>query len=1195
MIDMKIIKFCIIIVVILFARISHSQLVVGTTGKGYGSEDDRQYNYTVDKPMFEFKFVDGAAGYYIDDNGVDVRGNNWQFIRKSLLQSATDYCSAVLGPLPVNSKPTRIQVKVSDKESSINTTYDGAGKGTALVAALFEGKMIDGLENCQARLNIEKQSLREEFKYSLSLHGGQNLPENGQGHSFTGTIAHELWHSLGITLFNITFEEHLVDSFGKSATDFPPGYGEYRLRTREHDRGNVVLGEIQDPRGYFTIISSGSAKLNDKSQSGYAFFQSDLVRDVLNTNNNSAGTNVQHGNVYLPFNNPECIWGVPINGYELDSDIFEGRREIYKFEGSHSEVFGSFMSHQNWRNNCYFTEVEIAMIKSSLGDRGKNIDIRNLYGCSIYTNGQDHVIDKDYSFYHRENFRSVCGRPNNTPFATGLHIFGSSNTVITRQEILSSWQGHSTIGIRVDGVNNTLCLAEDNNIKLEGDRSVGLLIAYGKNHNILHKGVIDCNGGDNGVGIRIDFGTNYLGADKEYRGSYMCGRCRAGYGGGRDVIEFEHKPVPKELQGALVDRLYVSGKIKAPKAIYVSNNAYVREINLCRGAVIEGNIDYNWNHRDTRIQQQDPDGGVYFFPYDRQLTTKLSIGVKEMRDDWRNLRDIDFDAEQEADPDSVIEFSGNIVCKCNNYYNDQTLDVELKGGTLEWSPGLYSSYQKMEHLRSFKMDRDTTLLLNVAHANLHYVSNFMGTDSANMPSISADKIDIDQEAKIVVSFGERRVEGWAGDPVFVYDDRDKTVLLLEDEKRNEIKLCRIENVSLAALPEVVEIGFFDYRGLNITPRWEQGRNYFGGYDNSKRYLVLKFTQPAQQQPVRPAPLPVRSLPAPVVPAPVQPEPLPAPLPMPVVVARLSEERAAIRAISAPVIISVLASNMQECLKEVERSLSNAKETNVWVKSGLTQKNVTNSGYETSKYKVDSIEAVLCGINKKVNEKVILGIGFNYGKPNYRSNDADISVESIRAFGYGAVNLLSDVKLSLVYEVGRNKYLQNRKVYEEEYETEHSGTQYNVGLRMSREFKVTKEISIKPMISNEYVILDVEKYKEDKKGVYALDFGGNKTQTGMWTVGTEMGLKVSKYVGIEGRVFYSGIYGDRKAEVEECFLRARHVCIVGEGDLLDASSMGAGIGFTIKPKEWIKITLEDTLAKGESISSNMLSGRVCLNF
>jgi outer membrane autotransporter protein len=270
-------------------------------------------------------------------------------------------------------------------------------------------------------------------------------------------------------------------------------------------------------------------------------------------------------------------------------------------EYSHFGFQNGLMTHQHFRNYSAFMEVELA----ALIDVGYDIDLRNFFGRSIYTDNNSNVVNNN-GYFARSGNAYVTGTANTASHGLGLHIYGSNNNVTQNADLLSV--GTAGGGIRVDGFNNTVRINDNVKVYANGERGTGLLVAFGTNHKIIHQGDLRATGKD-GIAARFDFGTVYS-TDHVLPDAVEA----HSYDGAEGVLnlyaEFDNGILlnPNEswvaIDDALVDSFDVSGSITGNKAaIYIADNAHVKQINFMKGAIIDGNIrsDYTDGGRITTL------------------------------------------------------------------------------------------------------------------------------------------------------------------------------------------------------------------------------------------------------------------------------------------------------------------------------------------------------------------------------------------------------------------------------------------------------------------------------------------------------------------------------------------------------------------------------------------------------------------
>jgi len=318
------------------------------------------------------------------------------------------------------------------------------------------------------------------------------------------------------------------------------------------------------------------------------------------------------------------------------------------------------MSHQNYRNWNIFMEAELALLE----DVGLIIDRKNFYGFSLYASEKTIAISSNFYARNADGTQYLDGEFNNTPLTIGLHIYGSTNTVIMDGEVLTS--GYASAGIRVDGWKNELTI--NGNIRADGEYGTGLMIAYGKEHEIIHRGTITANGA-NGIGARFDFGDNFLGNTVEYRGSYI-----------RTSGDVNNAALLYELDGALANTFDITGLLSGKAAaIYISPNAFVQKVNIMNGANIQGDIISDWAKDYQYIQGAAQD----------IMITTLTFGL---------MADNDGKATATPDANFSLVYSGNIISR------NASMDIMIYGGTLTYSGEMFA-------LNIFNIDSPATLAI----------------------------------------------------------------------------------------------------------------------------------------------------------------------------------------------------------------------------------------------------------------------------------------------------------------------------------------------------------------------------------------------------------------------------------------------------------------------------------------------------
>ena len=442
------------------------------------------------------------------------------------------------------------------------------------------------------------------------------LPVNGIDADYAGTIVHEMVHAMGVACYNmgedeedankkyldftrpLNFTAGLYDAFGRNAEDL----------LDEENSDNVILIEAI---GTDTLTATTDNfyiyKGQDVNTYGGVYFSGTKVMEVLG---NDTKIMLPDGKKIILSDGTviNSVPGIPI-------ECFEGEN----LDLSHLELQNSLMSHQNYRNWCTLMEAELALLQDIGFDK---IDRSKFFGKSIYASGL--------------NYGSGVSWSSDTDRAIGLHIYGSNNEVTLNSGANITATGSYSMGIRVDGSQNDLTISSNVQVGSDGsttneptEDNYGISVNYGNGHKIT----IDANAsviakGNGSIGAIFDFGSNELGDRVEYRGSYIRGEYDGEQG------EFVNIKFTEDgaLEGALVETFNVNGTLSGEKAIYISPNALVKNINIGVGATVAGDIISEWN----------PEGVEYFYtrdydgenPYEG-LKPNIQLATGETLDDYR--------------------------------------------------------------------------------------------------------------------------------------------------------------------------------------------------------------------------------------------------------------------------------------------------------------------------------------------------------------------------------------------------------------------------------------------------------------------------------------------------------------------------------------------------------------------------------
>ncbi len=475
------------------------------------------------------------------------------------------------------------------------------------------------------------------------------LPKNGNSMNLAATFSHEMLHALGILTRAETADDAFAlegDYFRFLESRFTSTLNRFEQGLRDSDGTAAAPGMAITVNGGTDQAGAGTFDVDLLSPGIY--FTGEHVEEVLN------------GALIYPADSDgtgEPLPGLPVNGWEY---VYTAENvDYYTPEMSHIELQNSLMSHQSWRNWGVYMEAELALLQ----DLGLEIDRRKWFGYSVYNSGA--TIVNTHPFYERNQAGTAYlqGVASSNPWGIGLHVYGRDNDVTQAADILT--RGEFAIGIRLEGSNNTLRIAPGVTIQSDGSEGFGLAVTYGKNHNVVHQGVIAARGQE-GIAALFSFGDNVISNDFEQRGSYIY-RPSPMFDTGLEVEDIG-------LDGALVERFDVSGALIGTKAaILIDDNALVSNINILNGALLAGDIVSLWDPNDERIDA----GGL---PRE-ELTTTLTFGQAAAAD-GAAIADV-------PDPNFYLRYDGNIygtgLGESESEAGAAAIAVRVAGGELSYN------------------------------------------------------------------------------------------------------------------------------------------------------------------------------------------------------------------------------------------------------------------------------------------------------------------------------------------------------------------------------------------------------------------------------------------------------------------------------------------------------------------------------
>ncbi|MDO4178519.1 MAG: autotransporter domain-containing protein [Phascolarctobacterium sp.] len=541
------------------------------------------------------------------------------------------------------------KVDVGDYSSTMLSCYFNLDNYSVESAALIK------LQQASNKLPWEADTLRI-------------LPIADPNKRIENTIVHEMFHALGV-----------ASNVRKSITSF---IVPETNKTAYQDNGNSYVASAYDSCLYDykgtamkDVIASGTGKIftvpatdlekyrsdtanfyllydqNYRNINGF-YFTGPATSSVLTVNGQQALIAWPDGIDIVP-----AVSGIPINGIEKSFGFVA--------ENSHFELQNSLQSHQLYRNWNVPMEAELA----ALEDMGYKLDRRLLFGSSVYNSG---TADNYFTYtntnpYYERNDAGTAyltGTPSTQPVGIGFHVYGSYVDVTQSADLLAD--GSYSMGIRVDGVNNKITVAEGTKVTANGQGGMGVEIAYGKNHEVNILGTVEATG-DEGRALSFDFGNNAIGNKYSYRGSYMTVK---------ETNEYETESnLLDALKGPLAKNVNISGKVignnasKDNAAIYISQNALVENINFLPGAYVTGDIVcnwspiFNWQTVFPKENVSEVPGGAILLPTGNEGDINLNFGA---------------DGSQAALNNFAMAYDGKITGK-------DSLRLNVVGGELNYT------------------------------------------------------------------------------------------------------------------------------------------------------------------------------------------------------------------------------------------------------------------------------------------------------------------------------------------------------------------------------------------------------------------------------------------------------------------------------------------------------------------------------
>lgn len=596
-------------------------------------------------PVFIFNYFN-TNDYSVADNVAPEDLPAWYVADPAMRQSIHNAGKAwadILGSIQMPATLSVIGTTMPNATAGSNTMIlpDGSSDYSSVGAALnlgYDGRDASSPSLIQSQHGIiDVGDWRSFGGTSFYSHDPISaLPRNGDTLPAEVVYFHELGHALGIL---------------SNSASMPDPNAPYGIISAFQDDFNLFTQGLVNSQGERPRPGMGIAR--DRLEADYLLqmFPEDFK---------------SYDDIFMV--SPGRVGGLFFEGENL-SEVLQGaygnRATINAWEStaefSHIEFKNSLMSHQLYRNTGVFFEAELAIMQ----DIGYTVDRRNFYGRSIYNSGQTIVNDQGFFARNDSGTAYLDGVHNRMNNAVGLHIFGDDNHVAQNADILAA--GSGALGVRVDGVKNHLTINQGVRVESTGDLGIGVAVAYGRGHTLNHQGVVVATGAE-GRGVSFDFGSNIMSDIMKYEGSYISTNKLDPNKDFAAGTTWNADPLNPLVDGALVERFDLSGAVVSDhQAIFISENAHVKEINILSGAFLKGDVVSNWNPNTVphnKHSLQLPGAADY-----RDFVTNLTFG---------RAQDADGNVARGADANFRMRYSDDIK-------GPGGLALTVAGGVLEFN------------------------------------------------------------------------------------------------------------------------------------------------------------------------------------------------------------------------------------------------------------------------------------------------------------------------------------------------------------------------------------------------------------------------------------------------------------------------------------------------------------------------------
>jgi outer membrane autotransporter protein len=266
------------------------------------------------------------------------------------------------------------------------------------------------------------------------------------------------------------------------------------------------------------------------------------------------------------------------------------------------------------------------------------------------------------------------------------------------------------------------------------------------------------------------------------------------------------------------------------------------------------------------------------------------------------------------------------------------------------------------------------------------------------------------------------------------------------------------------------------------------------------------------------------------------------------------------------------------------------QTGVWFSPGYSHTRHRGSrSYDVSGF------SLAMGVDHWFGENLLLGLGLGLDMPRYDSDDDETEAIAASGFLYAGIRLPAALELGLSVAYSGIQYQQKRSASGIKFDSDFNAALFGFGLSLARPFALTKNLILRPVVSHEYLYFRPDHHSEVPDAV-ALRFEGNHSVLNRIQAGMDMGFSFDGGMSLSGKVFYSGMYGDRDGNVRASFVQdPLRNSFSPPVDPLDKHSFGLAAGIGIPLSDALEFNGDYTFLRGNNSYSHQAALGLNLRF